>query len=113
MPTTTPIAVAAHELAAVVSPRTSPGARRKIRPAPRNPTPVTTPWMTRLAPSGPSTSAPIPVTAAAANARSAKVRSPADLPRNSRSSPIAKPRRAASDARPSKASCNEASTRTA
>ena len=43
---------------------------------------------------------PTAVTAAAPNARSANVRSPADLPRNSRSNPIAKPRAAPSAARP-------------
>lgn len=82
------MAAAAHDEAAVVRPSTCPiRDSRKISPAPRNPTPVITPAMTFSAEAG-NSSTPSPVTAAAPTASNANVRSPADLPRYSRSKPI-------------------------
>src|SRR5438034_5872824 len=75
-----------------------------MTPAPRKPTPVATPWITRSAESGKSSIA-IATRAAAPIASSAKVRSPAALPRSCRSRPIRYPRPAARATRPNSASC--------
>src|SRR5690606_29780121 len=55
-PAARPSMAAIHTIAAVVNPVTLPDDFCRITPAPRNPMPVTTPWITRLSASPASTS---------------------------------------------------------
>jgi hypothetical protein len=90
-----PLAAASHIDAAVVSPRIESSlAPRMIDPAPRKPTPVTMPWMTRDVASvyAPRVGSIVSsMNTADPSATSANVRKPAGLRRSSRSRPISAP----------------------
>jgi hypothetical protein len=91
IPASMPTAAAAHKAAALVRPRiVSPS--RKIMPAPGKPTPVTIPAKTFSAVAA-KCSTPAAVKAAAPRLTSPNVRSPAALPRASRSYPMTQPSR--------------------
>ena len=90
-----PVAAASQIDAAVVRPRIDSSlVPRRIDPAPRKPTPVTTPWMTRDVPSVETPSMGSTVSrmkTAEPSDTSARVRRPAGFRRSSRSSPISAP----------------------